>query len=303
MAHVIIDPGHGGTVSVGGSSPHGVNALEKELNLEVSRRVVARLGGAARLTRDRDINLSLRERASRATGARALISIHTDPSVRGGEVWIHDRHGGASKELAEAVHAGLEQAGPTRGVMRGPLTVLDPTYCGQTAACLIELDGRSTSPSSLDRTADAIAGGVRRYMARYGDGDPISVREVSSPDGLNQRYQGDQNIAYVPFYGYMSAQHDYTNRFIWLVWPQRRDPNVVANVDIDVRFELYTADPQIVTGVTPIDVQLRRVQLAENQRFGYEYSRLTPNTDYWLKVTIVEYSQDAAAMMWINGYC
>ncbi|MCA9697971.1 MAG: N-acetylmuramoyl-L-alanine amidase, partial [Myxococcales bacterium] len=56
---VIIDPGHGGSTAAGGSSPLGVDGhagvqpgvSEKQVNLELARRVAARLGGLAALTR------------------------------------------------------------------------------------------------------------------------------------------------------------------------------------------------------------------------------------------------------------
>jgi len=311
MAHVIIDPGHGGTTAAGGSSPFGAKAsgcVEKDINLEVARRVVARLGSAAQLTRASDTNLSLRERAARAarSGARALISIHTgaDPSgAQGGEVWIHERHDARSAILAEDMHHSLERVGPSRGIMSGPLALLDPS--GGVPACLIEVDNLSTphgrqrlsSPQGLDRIADAIAGGVRTYMARFGDAGVIAVRDVSDPDGLNPRYRGDQNLGVVTFYGYLRPSLDFTNRFIWLVWPQG------GNVDIDLTIDLFDHDPQTDPSATPIDHQVRRIQLADGTRFGYEYSRL-PAGDIYIRIQFTDYSatQDAGQLLWTNGY-
>lgn len=318
MAHVIIDPGHGGTTSVGGSSPFGAKAngcVEKDINLAIARRVVARLGSAAQLTRDHDVNLSLRERAVRAarSGARALISIHTgaDPSGgHGGEVWIHDRHDARSAILAEEIHHSLDQVGPSRGVMRGPLALLDPS--SGVPACLIEVDNlgtptgrqRLTSAQGLDRIAEAIAGGVQSYMARFGDAGAIAVREVADPDGLAPRYRGDQNLGSVTFYGYLRPSLDFTNRFIWLVWPQRRnEADPPAIVDIDLTIELFDHDPQTDPNAAPIDQQVRRIQLSEGGKFGYEYSRL-PAGDIYLRLQFTDYSatRDAGELLWTNCY-
>ena len=177
---VIIDPGHGGTQVFGGSSPLGVEPqglAEKHVNLELARRVAGRLGSVAQLTRDCDVNVPLRERARLAasSGARALVSIHSNAGsqgMRGSEVWLHERHDGRSAALGRAMHENLARVGPTRGLFQGPLAVLDPSDTGGVAACLVEADylsdpqgrARLTSPGGLDGLADAIAGGVRGYL-------------------------------------------------------------------------------------------------------------------------------------------
>src|SRR5436190_22064750 len=92
---VVIDPGHGGAVRVGGSSPNSATApnglLEKDVTLDLGRRVQAALGGRANvvLTRTSDENRSLADRARVARDANAdiLVSIHMngfgDPRVDG----------------------------------------------------------------------------------------------------------------------------------------------------------------------------------------------------------------------------
>src|SRR4051794_18696563 len=97
---VVIDPGHGGTDAAGGSSPNnavGPNGLlEKNLTLDLARRVAAALDGrfAVTLTRSGDLNSSLTERASVAKqrDADVFLSIHfngwKDPAVDGSEAWV-----------------------------------------------------------------------------------------------------------------------------------------------------------------------------------------------------------------------
>ena len=192
---VILDPGHGGSQTYGGSSPLGVESeaglAEKHVNLELAQRVAARLGSLAQLTRNGDVNVSLQERARMAarSGARVLVSLHANAGAygtRGSEIWLHDAHDRRSAALAVALHDSLDRVGPTRGVFCGPLSVLDPRETGEVAACLVEADyltdpqGRSrlTSSRGLDELADAISSGVRSYLGRshssYGADDGMS---------------------------------------------------------------------------------------------------------------------------------
>lgn len=178
---VILDPGHGGTHAYGGSSPLGVTSVagpaEKHVTLALAQRVAARLGPLAALTRQDDRNMALAERArlARRLGARALISLHANTGAvgaRGTEVWLHERHDAGSAALAHELARSLGQVGPARGVFQGPLAVLDPYATGGVAACLIEADylsdpagrQRLSEARGLDELAEAIAGGVRRYL-------------------------------------------------------------------------------------------------------------------------------------------
>src|SRR5215510_8754967 len=97
---VVLDPGHGGSHAVGGSSPnnaHGPNGLlEKDLTLDLAHRVANSLAGCAQviLTRTGDTNLSLADRArvARNNDALLFLSLHlngwSDPQVDGTEVYI-----------------------------------------------------------------------------------------------------------------------------------------------------------------------------------------------------------------------
>jgi len=158
----VIDPGHGGEVDAGRSTPLGLvtrsGVREKDLTLALARDVVARLGGAAVLTRDRDVNLSLAERCavSRRHRAPAFVSIHASEGARN-SVYVHHQAGRASYELAHAL------AGEIRaGVSAEPLAVLHPgQHPPGTAAVMIEVD-----PAAAARLGGAIAAGVARYGQR-----------------------------------------------------------------------------------------------------------------------------------------
>ncbi len=92
---VVIDPGHGGD-DVGAKGPGG--ALEKDVTLAIARKVRAAvansLGVQAFLTRDRDQEVALDERAAFANNYKSdiFISIHANASraqgVRGSEVYF-----------------------------------------------------------------------------------------------------------------------------------------------------------------------------------------------------------------------
>lgn len=75
---VVLDPGHGGSQD----GAKGVRQKEKELTLEVTRKVQRALEGKARvvLTRERDADLSLAQRVARtnAEGADLFVSIHAN---------------------------------------------------------------------------------------------------------------------------------------------------------------------------------------------------------------------------------
>jgi len=152
---VVLDPGHGGTVKVGGSSPNNASGpnglLEKNLTLEVAQRTASALAGHAQvmLTRNTDTNLSLADRAAVARGNHAdfFLSIHFngfhDSGVDGTEVWAAR---GAAPESIDFAHAVLRRLVavtrvPDRGVRRADLGVILPSrLAANTAACLAEIE-------------------------------------------------------------------------------------------------------------------------------------------------------------------
>lgn len=99
---IVLDPGHGGTVNVGGSGANHATGVvsgiaEKDLTLDLALRMKPILeahGYDVTLTRDADVNLSLEDRArvANATNADFFLSFHfnahADPSARGTETWV-----------------------------------------------------------------------------------------------------------------------------------------------------------------------------------------------------------------------
>ena len=172
MPHIIvIDPGHGGTETIGGSSPNNATScsgiLEKDMTLQMARLVrdaLVRQAGtsgqdiAVVLTREEDINLGLSTRANvaRETGASRFLSIHYNgfngeacgvetlvyPEAEGNTNFAAD-HAFAAVIQAAVVHALTAFAPDTndRGVKEQSLGVLNDAELGPTcAACLVELE-------------------------------------------------------------------------------------------------------------------------------------------------------------------
>jgi N-acetylmuramoyl-L-alanine amidase/V8-like Glu-specific endopeptidase len=195
MTRILIDAGHGGQSRAGSSSAYGsrgsTGLLEKDVTLDIARHVVARLGGAAALTRDGDTNLTLGARAQRAArgGADVFVSIHANsgpPEMSGPETWVHPDAGASSHALAGGIQRALDRlAGRYGGAAgsvdsrRGPMAVLSPQAVGRrTAACLVEVD-YLTSPRGERRLGDpgeraaigaAIAGAIAEHLHAGGGG-------------------------------------------------------------------------------------------------------------------------------------
>jgi N-acetylmuramoyl-L-alanine amidase len=151
---VVIDAGHGGTSAVGASSSNnavGPNGLmEKDLTLDLARRIRTLLGNSADviLTRDAGVNLSLSERASKArrSDADLFVSLHWNgtnhPDVDATESWIARRANVRSRRFARRMVDRVARitGAPNRGVREKDLGVLLPSrHAAETGACLIEL--------------------------------------------------------------------------------------------------------------------------------------------------------------------
>ncbi len=188
---VVIDPGHGGTTPSGGSSsnnavgPNGL--LEKEVVLDIARRVEGLLGNRARviLTRTVDENRSLSDRARLARDADAdvFLSIHMngwkDTNVDGSEAWVARNASSSSRALARSVLdrvVGVTHA-RDRGVHEENLGVLLPERQGpRTAASLLELAfltnadeaGRLTHEDYKQALAQAISEGIAAELKARG---------------------------------------------------------------------------------------------------------------------------------------
>lgn len=175
---VVIDPGHGGRVKTGGSSPNNASSpsgeREKDWTLDVARRtrvaLLARAVAAGRaveviLTRDSDVNKGLAARANvaRSRKARLFLSIHFngfDGKVRGVETLVHAVNVNAADDRAFAqtvqdhLLAAMHRIDPStktlkrydRKVRDQKLGVLGDVALGNTArahpcrACLVEVE-------------------------------------------------------------------------------------------------------------------------------------------------------------------
>jgi N-acetylmuramoyl-L-alanine amidase len=210
---VVLDPGHGGQARVGGSSPNNATGpnglLEKDLTLDVARRVSAILGGRANviLTRADDSNRSLGDRARVGHDANAdvFLSIHfngwTSPAVDGSEAWVASGTNGGSHGLARSV---LDRVlavthAPDRGVREADLGVLLPARQGaHSAAALIEV-AFLTNPDEASRLthdeyrqalAQAIADGIAARLPTALPATGMAVDAMAypacTPSGLNQ---------------------------------------------------------------------------------------------------------------------
>jgi len=188
---VVIDPGHGGAAAVGGSSannatgPNGL--LEKDVTLDIGRRVSAALGSRANviLTRTTDDNRSLSDRAKVAHDANAdiFLSIHLngwrDPSVDGAEAWVTQHASTASHDLARSVLTrvvGVTHA-RDRGVKEQDFGVLRADrLAANTAASLVEIAfltnpdeaARLTHDDYKQAIAQAIADGIAERLPANG---------------------------------------------------------------------------------------------------------------------------------------
>jgi hypothetical protein len=183
----VIDPGHGGSQKVGGSSPNNATGpnglLEKDLTLDLARRLPSLLTGDADvvLTRNSDANISLadRARAARDRNADLFLSIHlngfSNPQTDGTETWVARQANGQSRAFAQAMlRQILAVTGVNdRGVKQSDFGVILPNrHAPQTAACLLEV-AFLTNPAQAQRLtgerykqqlAEAIAAGVREQL-------------------------------------------------------------------------------------------------------------------------------------------
>lgn len=202
MPITIIDPGHGGSSEVGGSSPNNAKGptglLEKDINLDLARRVCDALNASAvdaRLTRDADRNLGLKARAdiARQANADAFVSIHFNGfngSAQGTETWHHRSASSDSQALARLVQTAVRKAtGLTdRGVKSSGFGVLRPDHhAATTAACLVEVsfmdvaaeETRLRTEAYKDQIAAALAGAITGWLVADG--------RMSAPERLATR--------------------------------------------------------------------------------------------------------------------
>lgn len=218
---VVLDPGHGGTRIVGGSSPNNATGptglLEKDLTLDVALRVRALLqacGMTVVMTRTSDTNVALIDRAGFASsnGADVFVSIHfngdASPATNGSEtfLWNPRLHAQArSVDLARSVQGelvsalGLRNRGvkttPSGAGLRG-FVVLDPAHHQPgTSCCLAEVsflsnpaeEARLRTAAYKDQVARAIATGISGFI-----GVSCPWPQVQPPQGVAQPQGGGE---------------------------------------------------------------------------------------------------------------
>lgn len=204
MAKVVLDPGHGGTKKIGGSSPNNASGptglLEKTVTLDLAfraRDILASRGHQVTLTRKDDQNLGLADRAkvAKTRAAPVFVSIHLnglDHKVQGTETFCHTVHNSLSADLCRAVQkrlltaTGLSDRNKSHpgGVKRASLKVLQSDlHHAKTACCLLEVsfmdvpaeEARLKTEAYKNKVAKAIADGITDYL---GAGDLESVVSV-----------------------------------------------------------------------------------------------------------------------------
>ncbi len=189
---VIIDAGHGGE-DPGAVSRH-TRQREKDLNLDMAKRVRAELRGNFRIIMMRDddsfIDLDERVRHANRHGDAILISIHFNagPShVRGPETyyWRVDSHG-----LAVRLQRAMETASPTESANRGlvrrrlrltrnpeiPCVLLECGYLSNPSESQL-----IASPAYRQKLAAAIASAIRTQAAIGDSGTGPLPRPLYEP--------------------------------------------------------------------------------------------------------------------------
>lgn len=191
MATIVIDPGHGGTSAVGGSSANNATGpngtLEKTLTLDVGlkcRDFLLTQGQTVLMTRDSDVNLSLADRAKVAkdSAAAVFLSIHfngfSDASVQGTETLVFTGTAAASPSRALAKLVQEKTLGVTgyadRGIKEQDLGVLDPSrHDLATAGCLVEV-------SFLTNPAEEIRLQDENYRKQLGEALAVALFDFVS---------------------------------------------------------------------------------------------------------------------------
>jgi len=194
---IVIDPGHGGSAEVGGSSPNNATTpsgvLEKNMTLRMGFLVREALQEAAQagnhtlkvlMTRETDKNVGLADRArfAKNNNADLLLSLHFNASnahnARGVETLV-DRKPRNINHAAEVAYARLIQKAvfnaikahdpktKDRGVKDQALKALDDNHLGsKTRGCMVEIEfiDRKDTDELLNLNANAPQ--VRRDIAR-----------------------------------------------------------------------------------------------------------------------------------------
>ncbi|TBH21809.1 N-acetylmuramoyl-L-alanine amidase family protein [Thermus thermamylovorans] len=178
---VLLDPGHGGEDP--GIALEGL--LEKDLALDLARRVAVRLPGS-RLTRQEDRTLSLEERLEQAQRASVVVSLHvtqgsavnlylprarSHPLGRNAEALLATApppqaallraFAGDPRRLARTLEEAFSALGIVVARAEGPYALTDVPG----AAVILEVGlDRLRTPEAREGMAEAIAQGIRAYL-------------------------------------------------------------------------------------------------------------------------------------------
>ncbi len=175
---IVVDPGHGGEDR--GVCYFPQDLIEKEINLDVARRMAARFeaaGARVILTREEDAFISLDERAAAANeaGADLFLSVHTNripghPECFGAQTFYHPSSE-EGKRLAELVQEELLKIDTEnyRSALPGDYRVLRlskmPGVIVEIGFMTNERDRRLIATETYrDRVADAVVRGAIRFF-------------------------------------------------------------------------------------------------------------------------------------------
>lgn len=178
---VLLDPGHGGKdpgISAGG-------LLEKDLTLDLARRVAARLPNA-RVSRQGDETVPLEARLSLAQAASVVVSLHvtqgsavnlylpkarSTPLAQNAEALLASApaeqatllkvYAGDPRRLAEALEKAFSALGIVLARAEGPYALTDIPGAGVVLEVGVE---RLKTPEARNQVAEAIAQAIRTYL-------------------------------------------------------------------------------------------------------------------------------------------
>jgi N-acetylmuramoyl-L-alanine amidase len=231
MAKIVLDPGHGGTAKLGGSSANNAvgqgGLLEKTVTLDVGLRaekILTARGHTVKLTRKADNNVGLSSRAAvaKAIAAPVFVSIHLNgfnKATQGTETLCDTLHSSLSADLCRAVQKRMVEAtghsdrnkGHAGGVKRQPLGVLKSgSHHPKTACCLVEIsfmdvaaeEARLKTNAYLDKIATALADGIGDYL------EAGSIEAVAAKGSFEDGFQaGGGKAVPLPKAASPSAEH------------------------------------------------------------------------------------------------
>ena len=177
---IFVDPGHGGK----DAGARGSMLLEKDVNLDVGKRLVSLLGAAGArpmMTRDRDIFIELHDRPRMANEFRAdmYLSIHCNASGGLGTetYWMRQQ----SQVLANVVHdqlvAGLKR--PNRGVFKHSFCVVRESNLPSALVELMFIDrqpeeGLLAQQSTRQIAAASLLEGLRQFVSGTASRSPAA---------------------------------------------------------------------------------------------------------------------------------